>query len=184
MIRNKIIDRIKEYTELGYTLREISEFITEYRFKYLFNIKNAYTKENGWYTKEELEIFAVQRKAREDEEAQRIFESLPPEEKQRIEEEKIAESKRIEEEKKRRQEEIIARRQERKDETNKRHKEDVEELKRYLKSGKTMEEATKLMKFSISYAYRIRKESMQNNTWFTLEELKAIEKEKKKISLE
>lgn len=42
-----------------------------------------------------------------------------------------------------------------------------------------MEEAAKLLHFSLAYAYRIRKESIQNGTWLTHEELKELEKKKK-----
>lgn len=67
---NKVIQKVKEYTELGYTLLEISGFITEYNYNYIVIIKNEYAKENGWYTKEELKNFAVLREIREEEEEQ------------------------------------------------------------------------------------------------------------------
>ena len=67
-----IIDIIREYTELGYTFSEISEFITDYNHQSLSDIKKEYIKENGWYTKEELKEFAVQRQVREAEEAEKF----------------------------------------------------------------------------------------------------------------
>lgn len=176
----RIAKKIKEYTELGYTLVEISGFITEYNYGTLGDIKNAYAKENGWYTKEELESFAVLRKKREAEEAQRAFESLPPEEKERIIKEREAEAKRLEEEKRKRQEEIIVRRQARKAETNKKHQEDIDILKEHIKSGKTMERAAELMNCSLGYAYKIRRKSVQNGSWLTTEELALIQEQKRK----
>ncbi len=176
----RIAKKIKEYTELGYTLVEISGFITEYNYGTLVDIKNAYAKENGWYTKEELESFAVLRKKREAEEAQRAFESLPPEEKERIIKEREAEAKRLEEEKRKRQEEIIVRRQARKAETNKKHQEDIDILKEHIKSGKTMERAAELMNCSLGYAYKIRRKSVQNGSWLTTEELELIQEQKRK----
>lgn len=90
----KVMDKIKEYTELGYTLDEMTEFIEEYSSKQqLSKIKSAYIKENGWYTEDELKEFARLRKIRE-------YESLPPEEKKRIEEEKLAKTKRLEKKRK------------------------------------------------------------------------------------
>lgn len=174
----RIAKKIREYTELGYTLVEISGFITEYNYGSLVDIKNAYAKGNGWYTKEELEEFARLRKVREAEEAQKAFESLPPEEKERIIKEREVEAKRLEEEKIKRQEEIIARRQTRKAETNKKHQKHANELKEHLKNDKTMQEAAELMGLSLGYAYKIKRESIANNTWFTEEELEEIKKRK------
>lgn len=177
---NRIIKKIKEYTELGYTLVEISEFITEYNYGSIVDIKNEYVKENGWYTKEELQNFAALRKIREAEEAQRAFERLPLEERKRIEEEREAETRRLEEEKRKRQEEIIARRQERKEETNKKHQEDINILKSYIKSGMTMKKAAELMNCSIAYACKIKSKGIQNGTWLTHEESEELEKKRKK----
>lgn len=174
----KVIKKIKEYTELGYTLSEISELITEYSYSYLVKLKSDYIKEHGWYTEEELEEFVNLRRKREAEEAQRAFDSLPPEEKRKIEEARRAEAQRLEDEKKKRQEEILERRQVRKDETSKQHQEDVEKLKQHLKSGKTMKMAAELMGVSIPYIYQIRRESIQNKTWLTEKELKAIDKKR------
>ncbi len=176
----KVINRIKEYTEFGYSLTEISEFITEYSYGTLSDIKNEYMKKNGWYTKEELSMFAIQRKDREAEEARRAFESLPLAERIRIEEERIAEARRLEEEKRKRREEIIAKRQAKKDETNKSHQEDANKLKNHLKNGDNMEKAAELMGVSTAYAYKIRRESIQNGTWLTVEEIGAMQEQKQK----
>ncbi len=176
----RIAKKIREYTELGYTLVEISGFITEYNYGSLVDIKNAYAKENGWYTKEELESFALLRKEREAEEAQKAFEGLPPEEKERIIKEREVEAKRLEQEKRKRQEEIIARRQARKAETHKKHQEDINVLKEHIKSGKTMEKAAELMSCSLGYIYKIRRKSVQNGTWLTQEELALIQEQKRK----
>ncbi len=177
----KIAKKIKEYTEQGYSLVEISEFITEYNYGTLSEIKNEYAKENGWYTKEELAEFAALRKIREAEEAQRAFERLPEEERKRIMDEKQVEALRIEEEKRRKQEEIIARRQERKAETKKEHQEDINILKRHIKSGKTMEKAAELMDCSVAYVYKLRRESIQEGTWLTQEELAVIKEQRRKV---
>lgn len=176
----KVINRIKEYTEFGYNLVEISEFITSYSYGTLSEIRNTYIKKEGWYTEEELATFAIRRKMREAEEAQRAFESLPLSERIRIEEERIAEEKRCEEEKRKRKEEIIAKRKDRKNETFQRHQEDAKQVKEYLKSGKTMEKAAELLGVSVAYVYKIRRESIQNNTWLTGEELASIQEQKEK----
>lgn len=175
----RLIKKIKEYTELGYTLTEIANFIKEYSYSYLVDIKNNYAKENGWYTKEELKVVANLRKAREAEESRIAFEKLPAEERKKIEEERMAEAKRSEDEERKRQEEILERKQKRKDESRRKRQEDAEKLKEHLKNGETIEEAAKLIKCSTAYAYKIKRESVQNNTWLTDEELKAINKKKK-----
>ncbi len=174
----KIIQKIKEYTELGYKVNEMSEFITEYTYNHLLKIRNDYIKENGWYTNEELKSFSEQRKKREAEEELRKFESLPPEEKKRIEEERRKEAEKAEEEKRKRQEEILAKREEKKKETLRRHLEDANILKEHLKNGNTMKQSAALMGCKDAYLYKIKKESIENGTWFTEEELKEIEKRK------
>lgn len=174
----KIIQKIKEYTELGYKVNEMSEFITEYTYNHLLKIRNDYIKENGWYTNEELKSFSEQRKKREAEEELRKFESLPPEEKKRIEEERRKEAEKAEEEKRKRQEEILAKREEKKKETLRRHLEDANILKEHLKNGNTIKQAATLMNSSTEYLHKIKKESIENGTWFTEEELKEIEKRK------
>ena len=134
----RLIDKIKKYTELGYTLAEISRnFIKECDYQYIIKVRKEYIKNNGWYTDEELQGFATQRKIREAEEAQRAFESLPPEEKERIEAEKREEAERIEEEKRKRQEEVLAKRQKGKEETIIRHQE-IAETKRIYKKWKKL----------------------------------------------
>ena len=174
-----IIDEIKHYTELGYTLLEISKFITEYKYEYLCKIKNTYAKNNGWYEKEELKSFADARKAREIEETQRIFDSLPLEEKEKIEEEKKAEAERKEKEKRKTQEEIIAKRQARKDRTKNKYQDDLIILKEHLKSGKTMKQIAEAMGVSISYLYKLREEGINSKNWLTEEELNGISEIKK-----
>ena len=176
----RLIDKIKKYTELGYTLAEISKkFIKEYSYQYIIKVRKEYIKNNGWYTDEELQEFVAQRKIREAEEAQRAFESLPPEERERIEAEKREEAERIEEEKRKRKEEVLAKRQKGKEETIIRHQEIAQKLKEYIKSGKSYKQAAEAMGLSVSYISKIKKESIQNNTWLTEDELKAIEKRKK-----
>lgn len=167
--RTEVMNKVKEYTELGYTLTEISNFIPEYGYGFLRHIKTIYAEKNGWYTKEQLKEFAKLRKLREAEEAKRAFENLPPEEKRIIEEERT-----------KRQEEIIAKRKERQERTNDKNQEDIKKLKDYLKSGKTMQESADIMNYSLSYIYIIKRKSLQNNTWFTPEELKEVEEKKEK----
>ncbi len=167
-----VIKKIKEYTELGYMLNEMMDFITEYNYASLTKIRKQYIKENGWYTEEELQEFELKRKEREAEEARIALEKLS-------EEEKIALTKKLEEEKRKRQEELKERYKARKEETQKVHQEYANQLKGYLRSGKTMEEAAQLMAFSVRYIYNLKKESIQNNTWFTSEELNEIEEIKK-----
>ena len=167
-----VIKKIKEYTELGYTLNEMTEFITEYDYASLFKLRKQYIKENGWYTEEELQAFESKRKEREAEEARIAFEKLS-------EEEKIALTKKLEEEERKKQEELEEKFKARKEETKKIHQKDANQLKEYIRSGKTMEEIAKLMSFSIRYLYNIKIESIQNNTWLTSEELNAIQQMKK-----
>lgn len=176
----RLIDKIKEYTELGYTLIEMTEFIKEYNYGSIIEIKNKYAKENGWYTKEELAKFAGLRKIREAEEAQRTFENLPLEEREKIIREREVEARRQEEEIRKRQEEIIARREERKAETKKKHQEDINILKGHIKNRKTMKKAADLMSCSIEYIYRLKRESIQEGTWLTEEEMNTIKKQREK----
>ncbi len=60
----------------------------------------------------------------------------------------------------------------------KKHIENVNTLKELIKDGKKMKEIAKIMNYSVRYLYNIKKESIQNNSWFTEEELKEIEREK------
>lgn len=170
--REAVIEKIKEYTELGYMVSEMTDFITEYEYDSLLWIRKEYIKENGWYTEEELQAFETKRKEREAEEARIAFEKLS-------EEEKIALTEKLEEEKRKKHEELEKRFETRKNETQKIHQDHANQLKEHIKNGRTMAEAAQLMAFSINYLYNIRKESMQNNTWFTLEELNAIEEMRK-----
>ena len=85
-----IMNKIKEYTELGYSMIEISEeFITEYDYNYLLNIKREYIKENGWYTEEEIKEFKKLRIEREELEKEQILE----EERRRLDQKKEEEKK-------------------------------------------------------------------------------------------
>lgn len=105
---------------------------------------------------------------------------MPPKEKERIINEAWTEVMEIEAEKRRHQAEIIARREERKAETKKRHQEHIDILKEHIKSGKTMAKAARLMGCCVEYAYRIRKESIQDGTWLTKEELAKVEEQKRR----
>lgn len=171
--RKRVMKKMKQYTELGYTLQEMSEgLIKEYSRSELSQIKEEYEDELGWYTKEELKEFARLRKQRE-------YDALPEDEKRRIEEEKLAKAKQIEDEKKQRQQDALNKLQEQKDETIKKQLMDAETLKEHLKKCRTMQKSAELMKVSLAYTYKIRKISIANGTWLTEEELKAIEKKKK-----
>lgn len=59
-------------------MKEITEFIEEYNYGNLLEIRNNYDSKYGWYTEEELENFMSLRKKRE-------FESLTLEEKKELE---------------------------------------------------------------------------------------------------
>lgn len=60
---NKVINKIKKYTELGYNLKEMSKFITEYSYSHLGKIRNNYITQNGWYTQKQLERYVSLRNA-------------------------------------------------------------------------------------------------------------------------
>ncbi len=86
---------------------------------------------------------------------------------------------------KRKEEKKRQRKIEREKERNKKQQKIVEELRGHLKNDRSMKEAAESMEISISSAYRIRKERIQNNTWITQEEIeetqKREEKEKEKV---
>ena len=156
----KVINQIKEYTELGYTLKEISEFITEYKYPYLYIIKGEYIKKYGWYTKEELERFAVLRRTRRAKEAKKTFEDLPLEKKkQMIEENKRVRAKKLEE--------------------NEKDQERLRQLKEYLKKGYTYREIAKEISCSVSYLHILKELAMDVNMWFDTEELNKIKEQRK-----
>ena len=167
----ELMEKIKEYTEQGYSMKEIFEnFIDDYTsYSYFIQMKGEYAKEHGWYTREELANFRRLRKKREEE-------NIPAEERKRLEEEKIKREKI-------RQEEIIKRRNARKDKTRKKQLEDLESLKERLKNSKneTMRTAAEALGFSVEYAYKIRNIGIQNGIWLTEEELNQIKRRKRQI---
>lgn len=167
--------KIKEYTELGYTVAEMTNFISEYKYLSLLNIKREYIKNHGWYSEEELNEFKARRKAREIEEARIAYERLAPEEKEKIEAEKRAK----EDERRKKQEELLAKKQKRKEALETRHQQDTELLKKYIKSGKKLKEIAEIMGHSAVYLRQLKMESLESNTWFTEAEQNEIDREKK-----
>lgn len=60
-----LIDLVKKYAKLGYSIRETAKKIERYEYSYILKVKKEYEKEHGWFTKEELKQFAQERRRRE-----------------------------------------------------------------------------------------------------------------------
>ena len=83
----EIMLNVKKYTELGYKINELTEFI-EYSCVSIMRKKENYIKENGWYTDEELKNFQNIKKNKQKEE-RKAFVNLTFEEKYKIRKEII-----------------------------------------------------------------------------------------------
>ena len=163
---DELINTIKNYVRRGYSFSEIAN-ILGFSKSYIYKIKNEYTKENDWFTTEEIAEFKKKRKINE-------YEDLPLDIKEKMLEIKKQEEKKAKEIKRKRE----ANRQDRVNQTKKKHQEDLEIIKKYLLLGYEYSEIAKILDKSVEYVYKLKYESMDAGTWLTGNEIKIAEKKK------
>ena len=165
---DETIETIKKHIMQGFKLKEISELMN-YSYPYLSEIIRDYSKQNGWFSKEELKEFARQRKIRESGD-------LPEEE------ETITETAKTQEEEKQENERIQKEDDENaKTDEMRRHKEKtIETIKEYTMQGYNLKEIMRLIDYPYSYSsfFRLRAEYINQNGWFSEKELEEFARQR------
>ena len=165
---DELINIIMDYVRQGYNFEEIA-IILNCSKSYVYKLKKAYTKENDWFTEEEIEEFKRKRKPD-------VYENLPLEAKERLLEAKKQEEQKAEELNRRRKANIQAK----VDQTKQQHQEDIEIIKKYLLLGYEYTEIGKILGKSVEYVYKLKYESIESVTWLTDNEIEMAEKRKLK----
>ena len=165
---DELINAIMDYVRQGYDFSEIA-IILDCSKSYIYKLKKAYAKENGWFTEEEIGEFKAKRKLD-------AYEDLPVEARARLLEAKKQEEQEAEESRKIR----TANRQAKVNQTQQKHQEDIEIIKKYLLLGYEYSEIGKILGKSVEYVYKLKYESMESATWLTDNEIEMAEKRKLK----
>lgn len=130
---SQVMKQIIEYTQFGYTLEEMTEFIG-YSVFLISKLRKEYVSKNGWFTKEQMKKFKEDRRSREENERLKMLRKEEEEQKRRERQERqerIAQ-KRLEEEQKKQEKVELSRKRKLMSQLNsarrKAIKEDEEEL--------------------------------------------------------
>ena len=153
------IDTIKQLYKEHNSFSRIAE-IMEISYSYTSRLVSRAKKEGIWFTEEELH--EIEREKQE--------------ERDRRKQEKLKKDQELKLEKTMRSE---AEKQKRERQSKENYKRLIQQIKAHIKNGESIKETAQAVNCSTQHIYAIRRACIANGTWFTEEELKQIEEQKK-----